>query len=393
MAAPRPIRDAGMSALRPSFIDIDTEALVANMRRVRERIGPACRFFAVIKGDGYGIGALPAARAAVEAGADALATGNPDIVPVLRQAGIGLPVLLYPATLPSQAAAVAALGVIPTLHDGESLDAFAGLGLPLDIYAKVDCGNGRLGVPIEEAAAFFARLKARSTLRLAGLYAQFRNPDDARDVAAQAERFARFRSLAEAAGHAGFEVMVSSSILVADHPELDYTAVNPGRMLYGFMPSEALEAAGLKRVITALRTHIIQLRTVPAGEALYGSRIPLDAPRRVAAVPLGFMDGLNAAAPAHVALVRGQRVPVVGSRSMEHMVLDVTGLPEVRVGDEAVFLGRQGGEEISPEELGRAVGLSPIEMMPRLGRMASRRYFGSPSFAAGAGASSRRVAP
>lgn len=373
-----------MSELRPAWIDIDLDALLHNMRRIRERIGSACKFFAVIKGDGYGVGALAAARAAVAAGADALATGNPDIVPILRKAGIGLPVLLYPATLPSQAAAVAALGVIPTVHDRESLDAFAGLGVPLDVYVKVDCGNGRLGVPPEEAEAFFARLKARSSLRLAGLYTQFRNPDDARDVAMQAERFAHFRSLAGKAGFAGFEVMVSSSILVADHPELDFSAVNPGRMLYGFMPEEALKASGLRRVVSGLRAHIIQLRTVSAGQTLYGSRIPLDAPRRVASVPLGFMDGLNGAAPNHVALVRGRRVPVVGGRSMEHMVLDVTDLPEVRVGDEAVFLGRQEDEEITPEELAAAVGLSPIELMPRLGRMASRRYGGSAPFADGA---------
>jgi alanine racemase len=89
---------------------------------------------------------------------------------------------------------------------------------------------------------------------------------------------------------------------------------------------------------------------------------------------MGYMDGLNFQPPGHVALLRGRRVPVVAKRGSEHMVLDVTEIPEAAVGDEVVFVGRQGGESISMDELAAVIGLTPMELAGRIGRMAPRRY-------------------
>ena len=159
-----------MSEMRPAWVEIDLDAMAHNIREIRGLIGPACKLFAVIKGDGYGTGVVAAAVTSAAAGADALALGNPDDVAPIRAAGVTLPILLYGATLPESAAAIAGLGVIPTVHDFEGLEAFAVLHKPLEVYIKLDCGLGRLGFAPEQWREAFRRLGKVSTLRLGGVY-------------------------------------------------------------------------------------------------------------------------------------------------------------------------------------------------------------------------------
>jgi alanine racemase len=363
-----------MSLLRPTWLEIDLEALAHNVRLHRRLAGPNCRFFAVVKGDGYGIGVVEAARTAIEAGADALALGNPDEVAALRAAGITAPLLLYAATLPEQAAAVADLGVLPTVHDFASLAAFSALGRELEIWVKLDCGVGRLGFLPGEAAEAFRLIAARPQLRLGGIYSHFRNPHAPAQVASQAALFAGACAAAEAAGLRGFERMVASSRIVLGAPELHLTAVNPGKALYGYVDEGWPHAGELRPVVCALKSRIIQIKAHPAGVVLYGDAAPLTAPRRTAVVPLGHVDGLNHLAPCGDVLIRGRRAPVVSRRGIEHMVVDLAALPEAAIGDEVVVFGAQGDARIEIAEIAGLVGAAPAELAARVARMAPRRY-------------------
>ena len=363
-----------MSEMRPAWVEIDLDAMAHNIREIRRLIGPACKLFAVVKGDGYGTGVVAAATTSAAAGADALALGNPDDVPLIRAAGVTLPILLYGATLPENAAAIAGLGVIPTVHDFDGLEAFAALRQTLAVYIKIDCGLGRLGFSSEQWREAFRRIGRAPALRLGGLYTHFSNPDDDALTARQAEHFASACRDAEAEGHAGFERMVASSRIMLSRPALNLTAVNPGRLVYGYVEGPWRERADLRPVVAAVKARIIQVKTLLPGATPYGSAMPLTEPVRAAVVPIGFLDGFNHLPPCHVALLRGKRVKLMGRRGIEHTVLDVSGVPAARIGDEVVFLGRQGDEEIDGPELAGALGLPMLEMLPRLARMAPRRY-------------------
>jgi alanine racemase len=303
-----------------------------------------------------------------------LALGNPDDVTAIRAEGVKLPILLYASTLPDQARAIADLGVVPTVHSFDTLEAFAGLGAQQEVFVKLDCGLGRLGFGADQWREAFRRLARARSLRVGGLYTHFSNPDDAATINRQAELFATACRQADAEGLSGYERMVSSSRIILSRPDLNLSAVNPGRLIYGYVEGEWRGKANLRPVITALRARIIQVKTLFPGQTVYGGGLPLPTAIRAAVVPIGFLDGFNHKPPCHVALVRGSRVPVLGSRGIEHTVLDVTGVADATVGDEAVFLGRQNDELIDQQELAEALQLPLMEILPRLGRMAPRRY-------------------
>ena len=135
-----------MDMARPAWIEIDLAALRYNVGLLHERVGADVEVMAVIKSDGFGCGAAVIAAAVLDGGAESLAVGNPDDARAVRDAGIDAPMLLYASTPPSAAAQVAALDVIATVHDLESLAAFDGLGKPMDVQFKIEAGLGRLGL-------------------------------------------------------------------------------------------------------------------------------------------------------------------------------------------------------------------------------------------------------
>ncbi|MDP6707482.1 MAG: alanine racemase [Alphaproteobacteria bacterium] len=364
-----------MTPLRPSWVEIDLGALKHNVALVRQRVGQHVRIFAVVKSHGFGCGVAVAAKTVVEAGADALAVGNPDDVRAIREAGITAPVLLYASTPPEAAAEVAALGAIVTLHDMESLAAFAALDRPVEAFMKVEAGLGRLGIRSEDWPAAFAAAWESNALSLTGIYTHLNGPDDRDGIARQVAAFGRAAEAGRAAGYDDLTRMVASSHIVLGYPELNYEAVNPGRCLFGLIDGHWAERAPMRPVIAAVKSRIIQVKEFPAGERVgfLGAK-PLSKATRLAVLPLGFGDGLNHQAPLGEVLVEGQRAPVVGRRGIEHTVVDVTELPAVRTGSEVVLLGRQGAGEISGAELCGWLGLPQMELLPRLAGTLPRLY-------------------
>jgi alanine racemase len=268
-----------MTSLRPAWLEIDLDALAHNVRLHRRAAGPDCRFFAIVKGDGYGVGLVESARMALAAGADALALGNPDEVATLRQAGVSAPILLYASSLPEEAAVIADLGVIPTIHDEASLDALAAPGRELDVWVKLDCGVGRLGFLPGAAEAAFRRLAAARHLRLGGVYSRFRNPHDESQLRSQAAIFLAGCAAATNAGFTGFERMVASSRVVLGAPDLRLTAINPGKALYGYVDA-SWPQDDIRPIVAALKARVIMVKDHPPSVVLYGDDRPLASPRR-----------------------------------------------------------------------------------------------------------------
>jgi alanine racemase len=311
---------------------------------------------------------------AANCGADALAVMDANDVITLRKASLTLPILLFACTLPEQAAKLAALDVIPTVHDFPSLEAFAALQRPVEIFIKI--GRGRYGFLEEQWENAFSALSKAPLLKVKGLYTHGYNdnPESMRNLKAMFERAC---AKANEFGFVDFEKMLACSRTIIANPELHLTAVCPGRLLIGHLPMPWPQKAPLQPAITAVKSRIIQVQQYPAGSApkfnYEGDESLLEKPVRTAVAAIGHLDGLNKTPPLGKVLIGGCYAPVL-SRAVDSTVIDVTDVPDAKVGDEVVLLGRQGSEIITDHELADSINLTVLELFVRLARNTHRVY-------------------
>ena len=362
---------------RPTWIEIDLDAVEHNVHTARDLVAKNVKLYGVCKADAMGCGLTKIAQTFAEAGIDGLAVSDPADVVKLREADVTAPILLFASTLPEQAADVAALDAIPVIHDFESLEAFARLQRPLEIFCKIDSGMGRLGFTEVSWTRAVTQLAAAPQLKLKGLYTHMSKPDDREVTANQADRFERACNVATSHGLAPFEKMAASSRVLLGYPEYHYSAADPGRLLLGMLDSPWAEMAPTRPVIRALKSRVIQVQEHAPGTQLgigYGKPINSRSLIRTAVIPIGFSDGLNHAPPLGEVIICGKRAPVLGRRSIEFSLLDVTGISGVEVGSEVVLLGEQENERITAIELAKTLNLPTLELLPRIAHNTTRVY-------------------
>jgi alanine racemase len=250
-------------------------------------------------------------------------------------------------------------------------------GEPQPIHLKVDTGMSRLGVALDEVPEALAALHAHPGLRLAGLLSHFAEADDLESPrnSGQEARFRAVLDLLTETERSGIEIHMANSAAALHHPESRFTLARVGIALYGIDPVGPPEIdAGLNPVMSVV-ARIVQVREVPAGTPLsYGGRTVTRRRSRIAVVPVGYADGyawrLTGKA---AALLRGHRVPIAGSVTMDMTLFDVTETGG-EVGEEVVLLGRQGTAEIPAAELARLAGTISWEVLCHLGLRLPRRY-------------------
>jgi alanine racemase len=375
------------AALRPAWVDVDLAALENNLAKIRERLAGSPmppKIMAVVKADAYGHGAVGVSRALEAVGVDWLGVALLEEGAEIRRAGVQLPILVLGTARPEKIALYARYRLTPTLSSLAELlrwqDWTAGQREPQPVHLKVDTGMGRLGVAIDEVPRALEILRGSSGLRLAGLLSHFGDADDMGSPRnpAQEERFAAVLALLEPGERDNILIHMANSAAALHRPESRFALVRIGISIYGLDPvdetTDPQPRMGLQPVM-AVRARIVQLREVPAGTPLsYGGRTVTRRRSRVAIVPVGYADGyawrLTGKAEA---LVRGRRVPVAGSVTMDMTLLDVTEAG-AELGDEVALLGRQGNEEITATELAAHAGTISWEILCHLGLRLPRRY-------------------
>lgn len=368
---------AFLASSRPAWSVIDLDVLAHNVRVIRSMLRPTDRFYAVCKNNAYGCGARETASTMIAAGADAFAVSDPEDAERIRAAGVRAPILLYASTVPDAAQAVAELGLIATVHDFLSLDAFSRVARTVDVHVEVDCGYGRLGFTPGEWNDVFDRLARARNLNVVGLYTHLAAVEDPGVVAKQATLFRQAADAAHAAGFRGIERMAASSRVMLGYPELSFNAVNPGRMLYGMIEDPWQGKADLAPVIRSINSRVLQVKAIPAD-------FDFDWPRhraapgtlRTAIIAFGFKDGLPRMPAGGTVLIRGRRAPIIGMRSTEHTVVDVTDIRDAAAGDEVTIVGTQGAETITGHEAVAAYQMPMIELLPRMTLNTARLYRG-----------------
>jgi alanine racemase len=363
-------------------MQIDLDAAAANVRAVRQLVGPTRKIFAVVKADGYGHGAAELGATFVTHGADALGVADLAEGIRLRQRGLTAPILVYPNSLPEAAPQAIGHGLIPALVDMESARAYSRAASgPLDVFVKVDVGLERLGVPAEQAVKMVTAMLELPHLHLAGLCAHPHAPDVGDHAYAewQLGRFTRVVDELEARGVRVPIRLLAASPFVLKFPRTYLNAVDPGRMLYGITFPGETSPVPLRPTFRALASRIIALKELTPRERFAElAPFPVMGPLRLGVIPMGSADGLAWLHAGRV-LVRERAAPVIGGPSLEHTRIDVTQVPDAKVGDEVVIIGRQGGAEITAAEVAARHGLGLHNIAPTVGPRVSRVYLSGDS--------------
>ena len=375
-----------MDALKQ--VRISRRALAHNFALCRDRAG-AQGLVALVKADAYGHGMMECARLFTDLGAAGLAVADAWEGVRLREAGFTLPVYILAGLAPQTVSALVSHDLDPLVSDPDMLEALNAeavrQGKILDIHLKVDVGMGRQGALPEDFIELARRAALLSGLRVAGLTAHLPKADDRasdhskRAAAAFAEACAAARSLLPypCARH----LANSGGLLYVDAARFELA--RPGIALYGCYPDGAAgRESAAKSGETPLRpamswaAKILLVRRLPAGHTIgYDCTYTTDRPTTTAVLPVGYSDGyIRKLSNRGQVLIQGRRAPVLGRVSMNLTVVDVTHIPGVRAGDEAVLLGRQGEDEISAEELAGWMETINYEALCLIGRLNQRVY-------------------
>ena len=338
---------------------------------------------AVVKADAYGHGAVPVSKAALEAGATWLGVAVPEEAAPLRAAGITSRILVLGPIAPDQADLVVALDLDQTVSDpshAEAVDRVArARGRVISLHLKVDTGMHRVGIRPQQVQSVAERIAALRSVRLVGLMTHLAAAE-AEDPAFAREQLARFAEAERGLAAAGVRVSVrhaANSAALIFLPEARLDLVRPGIMLYGCHPRGRQQH--IKPLLTPalrLRTVISHIQEVARGDSVsYGRTFVAPRDLCVATLPVGYADGYGRllSNQGHV-LIRGLRVPIVGRVCMDMTMVDVTGVPDVRVGDEVVLIGRQGAEEITADDVAELQGTISYEVLCRIGPRVPRIY-------------------
>ena len=373
--------------VRPTFAHIDLDAVRANYKAVLSYVGGGAggpELIAVVKANGYGHGAVQVARALEAAGAGMLACADIEEGVELRRGGVRAPILVFGALSVSDLDGVFTHGLTPTISSpfaARSLrDAATRRGARVACHLKIDTGMNRLGFRYDNLTQTVPEVLDGTSLEVDAVYTHFATAEDRAHPLFDLQR-ARFEAamhcLAELGLRPRMRHAANSAALLRERGTW-YDAVRSGILLYGAAPTGCAGALALTPVMT-LRSRVVAVKGMRVGEtAGYGARSPVTRPTTVAVVPAGYADGLDVRIAGRASvIVRGRRVPVVGSVCMDSITIDVTGL-DVTPGDEVVLLGTQAGASIDAGEVAEAIGTVPHEILCRTGSRIVRTYDSEP---------------
>jgi len=356
------------------WAEIDLAALRHNIATVRRALEPQTRILAVAKADAYGHGALPIAWTALESGCAMIGVGDSSEAVQLREGGISGPILILGAVVEEEIHKVVQYDISVTVHSSDLLpllnqEAFR-RNRRLRVHLKIDTGMARLGASPMRALDVARSVLGCPNLILEGVsthLASASNPDAVR------EQLDQFRSTIDELNADGIHPQIlhaANSAGLFTCPESHFDMVRPGIALYGIDPGVFSRLGISLRPVLSLKTQIAYLKGVPADVAIgYDGRYRTTRPTRIATCPVGYNDGYPYQLSGRgEAVVRGKRVPVVGSVTMDYIMLDLGEVPESEVGDEVTLIG----EGIRVEELARKAGTIPYELTCRLGRRVGR---------------------
>lgn len=367
---------------RPIWAEIDLDAIRDNVAALKRSLSNGAELMAIVKANAYGHGAIQTARAALAGGATRLGVAAVDEGVELRRAGLNCPILVLGYIPPWEADKVVFHALTPTVNTKQLALALAAAsrrrGTTTPVHVKVDTGLGRFGLLPGEALDFVRCLASIPHLQLEGLWTHFATADEA-DKAffnQQLETYMLTLRRLEEAGYRFSLRHTANSGATLDSPEAHLDCVRPGIAIYGLYPSNEVRHDVKLRPAMTLKSRVARVRRFPAGAAFgYGRSCIADHPVTAALVPGGYADGVRRSLSNQgEVLVRGRRARILGRVSMDQIIVDVTGIPDVAQDDEVVLLGRQGEEEITADEVAAKAGTINYDVVTGVPHRVPRVY-------------------
>lgn len=337
---------------------------------------------AVVKANAYGHGAVETARALIRQGVSRVAVVSVEEGIALRQAGINAPIVVLGPLFQEQIADLLAHQLTPVVSDPSLLQplarAAASLSSPYPIHLKVDTGMGRLGLTPDELSALIAARSFPRSLQLEGLMTHLADTDGPSGEATD-RQLTQFDRAIRTVADGGYRIPLihaANSGGAVRFPRARYSLVRPGIMLYGYHTLPPSVPAPDLRPVLSLRTSVAQLRTLQAGRSVsYNGTFTAKRSTRIAVLPIGYADGFSRRLSNRgMVLVQGRRAPIVGLVCMDMVMADVTAIAEVRVGDEVVVIGQQGGDRITADDIAEWTGTISYEVLCSIGPRIPRLY-------------------
>ena len=381
-----------MALHRATYAEIDLSALRKNFNAIRAALQPQVKIMAVVKADAYGHGAVPCAKAFLEAGADCLGAGIIAEGIELRESGINAPVQILAGIFSDEIEDLIKYDLSTTLYSLEMAEAIAKKaareGKQAGLHLKIDTGMSRLGAAPEafpELAEFVGKSK---NLRIESVFTHLSSADE--DPEYTLLQLSRFDDILSKVKSMGIDINLAhcaNSAALLTFPQSQYDMVRPGIITYGALPSPNLKPQAKELFsgdndaegplpVMQWKTGILQISSLPENTPLsYGKKFVTARESLIATLPVGYADGLSRGLSNKMkVLVRGQRAPQVGTICMDMCMIDVTDIPDAQIGDEVVIFGKQGDESITADELAEWQETVSHEILTAVAQRVPRKY-------------------
>ncbi len=365
-------------------MEVDLDALAHNMREIRRLAKKDALVTAVIKADGYGHGATKIAQTLLENGADRFAVAVLDEGIELREAGFEVPILILGFTDKERAEEIVSYDLEQAVYSWELAEAISKEAVKQNktakIHIKVDTGMGRIGLrPDKDSVQLIKKISKLPNIAIEGIFTHFAVADTL-DKTYTEGQYERFTWICGELERENVKINVKhcgNSAAIIDLPNMHLNMVRAGIILYGLKPSDEvmLDKIELKQVMS-VKVRITHVKEIEAGQSVsYGRRFIAEKKSKIASLPVGYADGYTRMLSGKAeALVKGRRVPVVGRICMDQCMIDVTGIEDVKVGDEVVLFGKQGEGFIHIDELAEKLDTINYEIVCMISRRVPRVY-------------------
>jgi len=371
---------------RPAWAEVNLNNIKDNLRFIRTLIPKSTKIMAVVKANGYGHGMIKAAQAAIKAGTERLGVVSVEEALELINNNIKTPIhLLSEPPISSVKVLVKnstnnslIISAVYTKNFVRALSKEAsGKNRKCLVHLKVDTGMHRVGISIEKAVDLVKYISSLPNIEIEGLFTHFACADDPENsyTLLQFERFLKLKKILEK-NNIKFKIYhCANSAATLNFPQTHMDMIRIGIAMYGLRSSKKTFSPKLKPVLS-LKARISYLKTVKKGEGIsYGLTFITQKRSSIATVPIGYADGYSRQlSNKGVVLVKGKRVPVVGNVTMDQIMIDVTGIDEVKIGDEVVIVGNQENEIIEVNELSKSLNTIDYEIVCSIKKRVPRIY-------------------
>ena len=370
---------------RPTQATISLDALEHNVTQIQKSIGNPRKMLAVVKANAYGHGAVRIAQALAGLGVDFLGVATCEEAIELRQASITIPILVLGGFFPGQGIYAHQFDLTPvvyTLETAQELSQFAATSKrTIPIHLKIDTGMGRLGILPSEIPLFIEKLSGLKNIKIEGVLSHLadtnqENHSGLEFTRRQVEIFnQQIETLIQMGIDPLYRHLANSAASIDELPD-SFNLVRPGIMLYGSYPAKRFQQKIDLKPVMNLSTKIISLKKVPQGTSIsYGRTFTCKRESLIATLPIGYADGYSRALSNRgEVLIRERKAPVVGVVCMDLVMIDVTDIPGVGLGDEAILMGSQGSEVITAEDIAEKMSTISYEFLCGIGPRIPRVY-------------------